>query len=368
MAEKKKNGLKTVLAFVGLGMLAVGAIVGLKTYNKTNEPDTPPVVVTNPNNQNQQGVVKQQDIKLAKPENVEYDEKDGVLSWDSVDHANGYTVTIDGWKYKTNTNSYIFEVPAEANDGEKIVFEVGANASEGYTASEKTTLEHTITMQQAKLKQDIFNNLKSGFEHGMKINYMRDTITRIDHVTYTNHNLFIYGSNPETGKFASITFDLTDLCDFETADTLEQLRTASSCLTQVEEKNILEFGSSTREADATILDMMLSAPRNSSLLSTLYKDGYTITRLSTSEYRMGDSSMNMSGVYKCQKGDDVQIISTMNQCFVESYAEDFGVSFEDAVASPKAYARFRESSTIVFSKAGMEYQNYLDSIEQNLNM
>lgn len=374
MAEKKKkNGLKTVLAFMGLGILAVGALVGIKMVDRSKGPDTPPVVEVNPGGGEQQGGGQQQgggeqqEIQLAKPANLVFDEKNGVLSWDSVDHANGYTVTIDNNKFQTNTNSYIFEIPAEANDGEKIIFEVSANASKGYTASEKTTLEHTISMQQEKLKQEIFENLKAGFEYGMQKKYMENAITRIDHVTYTNHKLFIYGSNPEGGNFADLTFDLTGLCDFENADTLEQLKIASSYLTKVDKKNI-KHGSSSIQTNNAVHDLMLAAPRNNSLLSNLYKSGYTITKLSTSEYRMGDYVMNITGVYKCQKGDDIKIISTINNCDLISYYKDFGVTFEEAVMSEKAYANFKESSTIVFSQAGMDYQNYLDSVEQNFDM
>ena len=124
MAEKKKkNGLKTVLAFMGLGILAVGALVGIKMIDRSKGPNTPPIVEVNPGGGEQQGGQQQgggeqQEIQLAKPANLAFDEKNGVLSWDSVDHANGYTVTIDNNKFQTNTNSYVFELPAEANDGE----------------------------------------------------------------------------------------------------------------------------------------------------------------------------------------------------------------------------------------------------------
>lgn len=374
MAEKKKkNGLKTVLAFMGLGILAVGALVGIKMVDRSKGPDTPPVVEVNPGGGEQQGGGQQQgggeqqEIQLAKPENLAFDEKNGVLSWDRVDHANGYTVTIDNNKFQTNTNSYVFEIPAEANDGEKIIFEVSANASKGYTASEKTTLEHTISMQQEKLKQEIFENLKAGFEYGMKKTYIDTSIDRIDHVNYSENKFFMYGTNSKTGYFARLTFDLTGLCDFENADTLEQLKTASTYLTQVDEQKIVR-GSIFTSYDNTVKDLLLAAPRNNSLLSSLYKDGYKITKLSATEFRSGDSGLTMSGVYKCQKGDDIKIISTMNGCQLISYYKDFGVTFEEAVMSEKAYANFEERDTIVFSKAGMDYQNYLDSIEQNLNL
>lgn len=379
MAEKKKkNGLKTVLAFMGLGILAVGALVGIKMVDRSKGPNTPPIVEVNPGGGEQQGGQQQgggehqgggeqQEIQLAKPANLAFDEKNGVLSWDSVDHANGYTVTIDNNKFQTNTNSYIFEVPAEANDGEKIIFEVSANASKGYTASEKTTLEHTISMQQEKLKQEIFENLKAGFEYGMKKTYIDTSIDQINHVDYSNHVFYMYGTNSETGYFARLLFDLTGLCDFENADTLEQLKTASTYLTQVDEQKIVR-GSTLAKSDNTVKDLLLAAPRNNSLLSSLYKDGYTITKLSATEFRSGDSGLTMSGVYKCQKGDDIKIISTSNACDLISYYKDFGVTFEEAVMSEKAYATFKESSTIVFSQAGMDYQNYLDSIEQNLNL
>lgn len=379
MAEKKKkNGLKTVLAFMGLGILAVGALVGIKMVDRSKGPNTPPIVEVNPGGGEQQGGQQQgggehqgggeqQEIQLAKPANLAFDEKNGVLSWDSVDHANGYTVTIDNNKFQTNTNSYVFEVPAEANDGEKIIFEVSANASKGYTASEKTTLEHTISMQQEKLKQEIFENLKAGFEYGMKKTYIDTSIDRIDHVNYSENKFFMYGTNSKTGYFARLTFDLTGLCDFENADTLEQLKTASTYLTQVDEQKIVR-GSIFTSYDNTVKDLLLAAPRNNSLLSSLYKDGYKITKLSATEFRSGDSGLTMSGVYKCQKGDDIKIISTMNGCQLISYYKDFGVTFEEAVMSEKAYANFEERDTIVFSKAGMDYQNYLDSIEQNLNL
>lgn len=374
MAEKKKkNGLKTVLAFMGLGILAVGALVGIKMVDRSKGPDTPPIVEVNPGGGEQQGGGEhqgggeQQEIQLAKPANLAFDEKNGVLSWDSVDHANGYTVTIDNNKFQTNTNSYIFEIPAEANDGEKIIFEVSANASKGYIAGEKTTLEHTISMQQEKLKQEIFENLKAGFEYGMKKTYIDTSIDRIDHVNYSENKFFMYGTNSKTGYFARLTFDLTGLCDFENADTLEQLKTASTYLTQVDEQKIVR-GSIFTSYDNTVKDLLLAAPRNNSLLSSLYKDGYTITKLSATEFRSGDSGLTMSGVYKCQKGDDIKIISTMNGCQLISYYKDFGVTFEEAVMSEKAYANFEERDTIVFSQAGMDYQNYLDSIEQNLNL
>ncbi len=371
--KKNKKGLKTVLAFMGLGILAVGALVGIKMVDRSKGPNTPPIVEVNPGGGEQQGGGEhqgggeQQEIQLAKPANLAFDEKNGMLSWDSVDHANGYTVTIDNNKFQTNTNSYIFEIPAEANDGEKIIFEVSANASKGYTASEKTTLEHTISMQQEKLKQEIFENLKAGFEYGMKKTYIDTSIDRIDHVNYSENKFFMYGTNSKTGYFARLTFDLTGLCDFENADTLEQLKTASTYLTQVDEQKIVR-GSIFTSYDNTVKDLLLAAPRNNSLLSSLYKDGYTITKLSATEFRSGDSGLTMSGVYKCQKGDDIKIISTMNGCQLISYYKDFGVTFEEAVMSEKAYANFEERDTIVFSQAGMDYQNYLDSIEQNLNL
>lgn len=379
MAEKKKkNGLKTVLAFMGLGILAVGALVGIKMVDRSKGPNTPPIVEVNPGGSEQQGGQQQgggehqgggeqQEIQLAKPENLAFDEKNGVLSWDSVDHANGYTVTIDNNKFQTNTNSYIFEIPAEANDGEKIIFEVSANASKGYTASEKTTLEHTISMQQEKLKQEIFENLKAGFEYGMKQRYIENSIDRIDHANYSDHKFFMYGSNSKTGYYAKLTFDLTGLCDFESAQTLEQLKTASEYLAQVGRQKIIH-GSTFAESNDTVKDLLLSAPRNNSYLSNLYKSGYTITKLSASEFRSGDSGLTMSGVYRCQKGDDIKIVSTINDCHLISYYKDFGVTFEEAVMSEKAYSNFQEEETIVFSQAGMDYQNYLDSIEQNLNL
>lgn len=379
MAEKKKkNGLKTVLAFMGLGILAVGALVGIKMVDRSKGPDTPPVVEVNPGGGEQQGGQQQgggehqgggeqQEIQLAKPETLAFDEKNGVLSWDSVDHANGYTVTIDNNKFQTNTNSYIFEIPAEANDGEKIIFEVSANASKGYTASEKTTLEHTISMQQEKLKQEIYKNLVDGFEYGMKQRYIENSIDRIDHANYSDHKFFMYGSNSKNGHYAILTFDLTGICDFESAQTLEQLKTASGYLAQVGRQKIVHDSAFAKSND-TVKDLLLSAPRNNSYLSNLYKGGYTITKLSASEFRSGDSGLTMSGVYRCQKGDDIKIVSTMNGCQLISYYKDFGVTFEQAVMSEKAYANFEEGDTIEFSQAGMDYQNYLDNLQQSLEL
>ena len=73
MAEKKKkNGLKTVLAFMGLGILAVGALVGIKMVDRSKGPNTPPIVEVNPGGGEQQGGQQQgggeqQEIQLYQP-------------------------------------------------------------------------------------------------------------------------------------------------------------------------------------------------------------------------------------------------------------------------------------------------------------
>lgn len=46
--------------------------------------------------------------RLSQVKNVNYDEKTSLLTWDAVEHANMYTVDVNGTKNNVETNYYTF--------------------------------------------------------------------------------------------------------------------------------------------------------------------------------------------------------------------------------------------------------------------
>lgn len=90
--ENKNSPLKKVTNVVGgivaAGALAFAGVIGVKELNKRNNQPT--------------------HERLNQVVNVSYNEKISLLTWDAVEHANLYTVDVNGKRNNVETNSYTF--------------------------------------------------------------------------------------------------------------------------------------------------------------------------------------------------------------------------------------------------------------------
>ena len=127
MAKGKVAG-----AIIG-GLVGIGLIAGIvfAVSNKGGGPNVPP-----PPPQTQ----------LAMVQNIEYDYKDGLLTWDEVEHADSYHVKVDnGEEQKVNSTYYTFNL-----ENDVTYFQIQACDTTGNYKASEWTEPYAVT----KIKED----------------------------------------------------------------------------------------------------------------------------------------------------------------------------------------------------------------------
>lgn len=364
-----KGKLKKVLAFLGIGITLTGIAFGLANISNNNSnsnitPSVPPTQeVDEPTTPTTPTTPEVVDVVLSAPQHLTFDEAEGIISWDSVENANTYTLTIDnGESIICDENSYEYDITSEVADGTKIDFSVKANGHDNYLDSDKTAITHTVTMQQEKLKKEIYNNVIDGFDHLTKKIFIFDNyyVNNLNFINYVE-NTFTLSVQCDTDKLTNacmiIRLDMSDVLSFEQADTLEQLKEASGTISELED---IKFKFDIQEVGSSMLDLMLNSNNNqSSKLVELANQGYTIT----TEYGFNRESnatgvFMMHGLFKCVRGDEtIYLQGGLTATTVSMKVQ----TTEEALNSSEI--KFQEKLNEL-SKASEDYLGYLESTEQ----
>ena len=137
MAKGKVAG-----AIIG-GLVGIGLIAGIvfAVSNKGGGLDVPPP--------------PQPQTQLAMVQNIEYDYKDGLLTWDEVEHADSYNVKVDnGEEQKVNSTYYTFNL-----ENDVTYFQIQACDTTGnYKASEWTEPYAVTKIKEDESLVDAVNN------------------------------------------------------------------------------------------------------------------------------------------------------------------------------------------------------------------
>ncbi len=98
-------------------------------------------------------------VKLDKPQNLKYDHKTGILSWDKVDNATSYNVYVNGTGSTVTTNSMNLEA------ADKMTIKVRAKSQTLYSEwSDYLEFEIPTSEEFNDLKEFVVNELKEGTE------------------------------------------------------------------------------------------------------------------------------------------------------------------------------------------------------------
>lgn len=365
--QKESKSKKLVMALVGVALLATG--FGLKLGFIENYPIEEPSIKE----------PEKEEKKLETPSGLVFVEDQQTLIFDRVANANnGYTVVVNGTTYFTKENKVKLE--DFQLDAENLHFEVVANASGDYLQSDPAVLDFALTNEK-QLNEAIYKNCVQGVQKALDFYAQLSSATgfsvnKIDCVSYADSKFTIYASNGNA-KMYVFEFDLsdTDLVSVDglsNIDSLKQLKQVSDCLQTIDITKIcnikrIAINDTLYQSECNLL---FGASKNNSQIADFYEMGYTVTPLfANNDMRYWTdgsvSSIKVSGLFACTKGTDKYIIYSDIYCKIDDYYKAQGLTLEEALEQD--YTSFTTSDTYVCD-TGVKYKNYLDSIEQNLDL
>lgn len=208
--EKKKNPIKKVLIFIGIGVAAAGSLYVFTPLRHHVNEAIDSVLGTNINKE-----------ELQAPTNISFDEKAGLFTWDSVKNADFYEIEVldsEGYvaeKNITNTNTYSIDYSELAKngstyfEGDKIGISVKGVGDE-YLDSDTVTQEFVFENHPEVYNQDVLQNVLREFEYKFEdgtlksidyLNFQQGTVSgKIDYQEYSNDYFIIFNSSYKNVK------------------------------------------------------------------------------------------------------------------------------------------------------------------------
>lgn len=257
-------------------------------------------------------------VQLATPE-IAYDQETNVLSWNEVENASGYRVTVND-----KTEDYgkdIIELEAGINEGEAYSMSVQAlGDGETYSNSEVST----ITGERANLDQmyyeQIEDNIYKFFEDYLFSNRYKVQIQDVLNIDLQNNifSILLKANNEGSANtyYRTFNFDLSNYKDYSnTQITLKELAEVSNFI-----KDYDEFVSSVTHASAAynfgddLYNKLISDNLLTGELKNYINNGYTLTKL-YSEPSMGNEPDNfiVDSCIMLQNGNDIKVVTVQNK-------------------------------------------------------
>ena len=326
MAKGKVAG-----AIIG-GLVGIGLIAGIvfAVSNRGGGPDVPPP--------------PQPQTQLAMVQNIEYDYKDGLLTWDEVEHADSYNVKVDnGEEQKVNSTYYTFNL-----ENDVTYFQIQACDTTGnYKASEWTEPYAVTKIKEEESLVDAVNNFVNSI--ALKSYKLEKVISIMpeDNCLVTNA---VYDHNGE--KY--LLTDYTD-CGKPVESLKEALKTENAYdMTDTVEKEIA------KDYD-TEASYMARENGYSESIQRLVDENKDVKFVTSQAYEIGTGTVGLRGIVKATDGAEEKFYLADIEVYVGTiYNEE--VKYTTAVEQADAESLYENYFTEITGDFA-EYAKQLDELQ-----
>lgn len=269
-------------------------------------------------------------VQLAAPE-IAYDQETNVLSWNEVENASGYRVTVNEQTegYGADTT----EIEVTIDEGDSYTMSVQAlGDGETYSNSEISTITGERENLDQMYYEQIEDNIYKFFEDYLLSGRNKIEIQDILNIDLKDNVFSVLvkcnNENSSTIAYRTFSFDLTKYQNFSGSISLEDIAKAS---TYIENFDVLDVNVYSHAMEAysfgnDLFNKLVSDNLLIGNLSNYINNGYTATKL-YSEPSMGNEPDNfiVNSCIKLQKGNDIKVVTVQNkisQKYNGSYAFD----------------------------------------------
>lgn len=321
------NGIKkTAAAIACLIILAAAAVFiidalsdsfNIVFYPETNktqqQPDPEPMPEPDPTPEPEPSLVQ-----LATPE-IAYDQETNVLSWNEVENASGYRVTVNDKTEDYGKDTTELEVTID--EGDSYTMSVQAlGDGEKYSNSEVSTITGERENLEKMYYELIEDNIYKFFEDYLFSNRYKVQIQDVLNIDLQNNifSILLKANNEGSANtyYRTFNFDLSNYKDYSnTQITLKELAEVSNFI-----KDYDEFVSSVTHASAAynfgddLYNKLISDNLLTGELKNYINNGYTLTKL-YSEPSMGNEPDNfiVDSCIMLQNGNDIKVVTVQNK-------------------------------------------------------
>ena len=316
-----KFSVKKALAVVGaLTVLGAGVFFGIDAvsddFNVVFHPDTNhtqplPEPEPEPTPEPDIGVL----VQLATPEMV-YNQEDNILSWNEVENASGYLVSVDGQEYQTK------ETQVQLNIEENTKYNITLKAlgdGEKYKDSKTVSLSGVRQDMNQVYYQQIEDNIYKFFEDFLYAGRNKVEIQDILNIDLQNNVFSVLvkcnDENRPSTLYRTFSFDLSKYNEYSSNITLKDLAEASSYILSFENVDVdsKSHAGETYTFGNELYNKLISDKLLTGNLKNYIDNGYTLTKL-YSEPSKGDLSKDIlvNTCLKLQKGNDIKVVTVQN--------------------------------------------------------
>ena len=325
---------KTAAAIVCLIILAAAAVfiidalsdsfnvVFYPEISKTQQqPDPDPMPEPDPTPEPEPSLVQ-----LAAPE-IAYDQETNVLSWNEVENASGYRVTVND-----KTEDYgkdIIELEAGINEGEAYSMSVQAlGDGEKYSNSEVSA----INGERANLDQMYYEQIKTDLKEiieGKTIAFAKYSIQDFLNIDFQENNLLVtakcYSNQGTSAVYTTFAFKLNNQHEGNTlsdiADIVNEIKSDSTIRISLQNTHYASYDYNLDCYNKLIEDTKLTGQ-----LKSYLDNGYEPTLLYSCVGRGNQvDNFAVDSYIKLTKGNDIKVVTVQNkisQKYNDSYAFD----------------------------------------------
>ena len=369
-----KFSVKKALAVVGaLTVLGAGVFFGIDAvsddFNVVFHPDTnhtQPLPEPEPEPTPQPTPEPGELIQLASPEMV-YNQEDNILSWNEVENASGYLVSVDGHEYQTK------ETQVQLNIEENTKYNITLKAlGDGEKYKDSKTVSLSGVRQD--LDQMYYQQIKDGLIDVLEsrtIAFQKFDIHELLNIDFEDNKLYAtvkckVASQPtSTTKYTTFSFELNNQYNVSTLQDLvkvvEEIKSDSNMYIKPESVVYESYENNTECYDKLINDTLLNGQ-----LKNYLDNGYNPEMLyACLSYGGAVDNFALDSYIKLTKGNDIKVVTVRNivsQKFNNSFAFDGYVNAyingtaEDVVIQETS---FTEASAVssMWQSANDKYDN-----------
>ena len=265
-------------------------------------------------------------VQLAAPE-IAYDQETNVLSWNEVENASGYRVTVND-----KTEDYgkdIIELEAGINEGEAYSMSVQAlGDGEKYSNSEVSA----INGERANLDQMYYEQIKTDLKEiieGKTIAFAKYSIQDFLNIDFQENNLLVtakcYSNQGTSAVYTTFAFKLNNQHEGNTlsdiADIVNEIKSDSTIRISLQNTHYASYDYNLDCYNKLIEDTKLTGQ-----LKSYLDNGYEPTLLYSCVGRGNQvDNFAVDSYIKLTKGNDIKVVTVQNkisQKYNGSYAFD----------------------------------------------
>lgn len=383
-----KFSVKKALAIVGcVTALGAGVFFGLDyvsdDFNVVFHPENTPVQPVDPIDPDKPDdpvTPPVEAIKLATPK-ITYNQEDNILSWEPVENAEKYLLTINGYAQEVTETNFQLDIEENSN----YVIKVKAlGDGEKFADSEEATLSgYRQDLEQAyyeKIQENIYKFFETYRYDGRTLT----VVEKILNVDYVDNKFSVLIQSKLEGQteeylteFKNVTFDLTGIYEPEEI-TLKTMAEASTKIHDVEIRKISYLSEANKYfgLGESCYEKLISDSRLTGSFKEHLNAGYTATKL-YSEVTGGTMPDNftVTTCVKLQKGNDIKVVTIHNlvsqkynpSLAFKGYVNSYINGTAEEVKIEEIYYSEKSNASSLWQSANDKYENIQENVENILS-